>query len=36
VQAADLAGLRGTGETDWVITGGTTYRARDCDGLADT
>jgi parallel beta-helix repeat protein len=36
VQSADLAGLRGTGEADWIITGGTTHRARDCDGLADT
>ena len=36
VQSADLAGLRGTGEADWVITGGSTHRARDCDGLPDT
>jgi polygalacturonase len=40
VQAADLAGIRLPGSTpteaNWVLTGVSGLRARDCDGLADT
>ncbi|MDQ5978486.1 MAG: hypothetical protein QG602_1460, partial [Verrucomicrobiota bacterium] len=39
VRAADLAGIRLSGSSagdDWVLTGVTGLRARDCDGLPDS
>ncbi|MFZ5496984.1 MAG: rhamnogalacturonidase [Verrucomicrobiota bacterium] len=36
VRDADLAGIRGTAESDWIISDGTTLRARDCAGLPDS